>query len=250
MMGIKMENGIEQLEKNVKDWEKIERREEVIRNTPLGGLKSVAFALAQEVPVLGSLVTETIDMRIDEHQSKVKKALIDTILDYEGIIEPDKIEGVSFLIEYAKTQEVLVRLANDKKVCYICNLFGNYFLAENHQGDVDLYEEYLNQLSSLSYREIDLLMCLEHFERLVSHEHLENKMQRSQKAYGKFKLEAKKRWKVSEKQLEGIMMSISKSGFCKELTGIYLGYEGGIFYTTAYFQHFLRYITKRFLTEE
>ena len=246
MVGIEMVKGIEQLEKSIKEWEEIERREDVISNTPLRGLKNVAFALAQEVPVLGSLVTDTIDRRLEEHQNKVKKALIDTILDYEGIIEPDKIEGVSFIIEYAKTQEVLVRLANDKKVCYICNLFGNYFFAEDHQGDVDLYEEYLNQLSLLSYREIDLLMCLEYFERLISHEHLENKMQRSKKSYGEFKTEAKKRWKISEKQLEGIMMSISKSGFCKELTGTYIGYEGGIFYTTAYFKHFLSYITKRF----
>lgn len=136
-----MENGIEHLEKSIRDWEKIERKEELISNSPVGGLKSVAYALAQEVPVLGTLVTEAIDKRIDEHQNKVKKALIDTILDYEGLIKPDKIEGVSFLIEYAKTQEVLVRLSNDKKVCYICNLFGNYFLAEDHQGDVDLYED-------------------------------------------------------------------------------------------------------------
>lgn len=245
-----MENGIEYLEKSIQDWEKIESKEELINNSPVRGLKSVAYALVQEVPVLGTLVTEAIDKRIDEHQNKAKKALIDTILDYEGLIKPDKIEGVSFLIEYAKTQEVLVRLANDKKVCYICNLFGNYFLAEDHQGEVDLYEEYLNQLSSLSYREIDLLMCLECFERLVSHEHFDNKMQRSKKAYEQFKSEAKKRWEISEKQLEGIMMSISRSGFCKELTGSYIGYEGGVFYTTAYFQHFLRYITKRSLKDE
>lgn len=123
-------------------------------------------------------------------------------------------------------------------------------MAEDHQGDVDLYEEYLNQLFSLSYREIDLLMCLEYFERLVSHEHLENKMQRSKKGIWEIQIRSKKRWKISEKQLEGIMMSISKSGFCKELTGSYIGYEGGIFYTTTYFQHFLMYITKRFLKEE
>ena len=54
--------------------------------------------MAQEVTVLGTLVTEAMDKRIDEHQNKVKKALIDTFLDYEGLIKSDKIEGSKIFV--------------------------------------------------------------------------------------------------------------------------------------------------------
>ena len=47
---------------------------------------------------------------------------------------------LSFLSQYVKTQEVLGSLTDNKKVQYICNLFVQYFILEDHKEDADLFE--------------------------------------------------------------------------------------------------------------
>ena len=49
---------------------------------------------------------------------------------------------------------------------------------------------------------------------------------------------------------EGMLVSITRSGFCKETVGMYMGYEGGVYHTTAYFHNFLSYIAKRDFSEK
>lgn len=210
---------------------------------------SCASTLAQTIPVLGTLLTETAEKGLEMYRDSAKRKLIDSILEYEDQINPAMIDGVSFIMEFAKTQEVITKLANHKKLDYFTNLFCNYFILECHYNNVDIFEEYLEHLSTLSFREIDLLICLYSNEVKTSGKHFNSMLDRRKESYAKFKEEISKKG-IDRKQLEGMLISITRSGFVKETVGMYMGYEGGVYHTTAYFHNFLSYITKRDLAKK
>lgn len=224
-----------ELETALSKYKKIEDFENDHLNT---GLKILVSSLVQEIPVLGSLLIETADTGLQIYQENAKKKLIQSILEYEDRIDPNEIDGISFIVKFAKTQEVITRLANQKKLDYFCNLFCNYFILEKHYDDVDMFEEFLEHLSTLSFREIDLLICLYNNEVKVSGKHFTSELNRRKESYTKFKEEVSKQG-MDLKQLEGMLVSITRSGFCKETVGMYMGYEGGVYHTTAYFHNFL-----------
>ena len=150
-------------------------------------LNVIVSALVQTIPILGTVLTETAEKGIEIYRDNAKNKLINAILECKDHIDPDKINGVSFILEFAKTQEVITKLANQKKLDYFCNLFCNYFILESHYDDVDIFEEYLEHLSSLSYREINMLICLYNNEVKVSGKHFDSELNRRKESYNKFK---------------------------------------------------------------
>lgn len=235
---------MEELEAALIEYENAENISDIYNNPSIYGLREVAKGLVKTIPVLGEVLDEAINQGLEWHVNTAKNSLIEAILGCPSIIDPEKIEGVSFLIEFAKTQEVVIRLANDKKVQFICNLFTKYFLQECNGGNIDIYEEFLNQITTLSYREIELLIALKHFEQDIDNTGNRSELQLYSSSYHQLISLAKENWNIEEEELSGMMTSISRSGFCKEIVGSYYGYSGGVFQTTAYFNKFLSYIIK------
>lgn len=233
------------VEECLTEYEMAENLNDINQNPAVTGLKAIGQGLVAEIPVLGTILTDALDKGLEEFQNEKKRRLLDSIVESTSIIAPERIEAVPFIMEFARTQDAINRLANEKKIHYICNLFCNYFLKEDHGQEIDIYEEYLSQIQMLSYREIELLIQLHRFEIEGTHEHVADPYERHEKAYERLKEFAKKEMNISAGELEGIMTSISKSGFCKEETGGRIGYAGGVFCITRYFERFLSYIMER-----
>lgn len=233
------------MEDSLTEYELAENLNDIYRNPVSAGLKGAAIGLAEAIPMLGTVLGNAVDQGLEYFQNAKKKQLIDSILENKSYILPEQIDAVPFIVEFARTQEVINRLANSRKIQYICNLFNNYFIRESHGEDVDIFEEYLGQIQLLSYREIELLVYLYQQEKKLTHEHGLDAFERHKAACGCLRDMAKANMNLSAAELEGIMTSISKSGFCKEETGTRASYAGGVFYTTQYFERFLGYIMKR-----
>ena len=45
--------------------------------------------------------------------------------------------------------------------------------------------------------------------------------------------------------MKNILSAVTRTGFCKEKVGAYLGYEGDVYYTTPLFENFLKCIGVR-----
>lgn len=217
--------------------EKPEEKVEVtIVNSTIDGVKDISEELRKGVPGLKFVLTEEVEEQIEKQKKAAKKALIHAISECAYDMQPAKIDGVTFLSQYVKTQEMLGSLTDNKKVQYICNLFVQYFILEDHKEDADLFEEFLGSLAALSWRQIELLKLLHQFEK-TSELYLAD-------PYTNLKTEAQKTWGLADDQLEGIMASISKTGFCVEVSNDFFSYGGKAYRTTEYFDMFVKYITK------
>lgn len=221
-----------------------EEKEEIVEekvevsavNSTIAGVKDISGELKKGVPGLKFVLTEEVEEQFEKTQKAAKRALINAISECAYDMQPSKLDGITFLSEYVKTQEVLARMANSKKTEYICNLFVNYFVLENHKEDVDLFEEFLESLAALSYRQIELLKLLQKYET-------ESELYLAD-PYTNLKMETQKTWGLADGQLEGLMASASKSGFCVEASNEFFSYDGKTYRTTEYFDVFMKYITK------
>ena len=92
--------------------------------------------------------------------------------------------------------------------------------------DIDLYEENLKRLEELSIREITILAKL--------HQYKYNNEA--------FYEDIRKDCGIEKDEVKNILSAVTRTGFCKEKVGAYLGYEGDVYYTTPLFESFLKCI--------
>ena len=198
-------------------------------NTPI--LKGLKAGLLSLLPLgVGDGIKETIDEAIDltfgYFRNKKQEEFFDIIRNSNTITK--EMVNVDFVMGYIKALEAVNRLSTNAKVKYIANLFKNTFCIEGKK-NIDEYEEWLANLSSLSYREIKILIML----------YESNKKDEKKEVFYK---NIEKELGLDEENTIAILTSVSKSGFCKEKVGAIVGYTGGEFYTTNYFQRFLEKI--------
>ena len=84
---------------------------------------------------------------------KKEQELIEVILKDSNSITNEMVNDVEFIVNFAKTREAVRRLATNDKVKYFGNLVRNGYLAGNHIENSE-FEEYLDILNTMSYREI------------------------------------------------------------------------------------------------
>lgn len=167
---------------------------------------------------------------IQDSLIKKRKELMEIIMLNKELITVDMIDE-SFIVELANTIRVVDRLATNDKVKYIGNLFRNTFCCDL-KANIDEYEEWLQNLNQLSYRQIQILKLLYDNEQSY----------KEKEVYVNFYKEVEEKFEIEREETESILTSASKSGFCREKVGAILGYKGGEFYTTDYFKKFIERI--------
>lgn len=120
-------------------------------------VNSVLLAPIKAMPVIGDLVDSTTDKLLEDFQSKKEQELIDVILKDSNSITTEMVNDVEFIINYARVIDAIRRLATNDKVAYFGNLIRNGYLSGNHINS-NTFDEYLNILNTMSYREIQYLV--------------------------------------------------------------------------------------------
>lgn len=72
-------------------------------------------------------------------------------------ITTEMVNDVEFLINYARVVDAVRRLASNDKVVFFGNLIRNGYLSGEHIA-VSKFDEYINILNTMSYREIQYLV--------------------------------------------------------------------------------------------
>ena len=122
-----------------------------IKGNPV--VSSVLIAPIKAIPVIGDLLDSTTDKLLEDFQRKKEQELIEVILKDSNSITNEMVNDVEFIVNFAKTREAVRRLATNDKVKYFGNLVRNGYLAGNHIENSE-FEEYLDILNTMSYREI------------------------------------------------------------------------------------------------
>ena len=232
------------IRESLAEYELAEDMLDIYKNPTVSGMRELAFALSKSIPVLGTVFDETVLGILENHQKAKQQQLLEAIIHNADLLSSQRVHAIPFLMEFARTQQAVLRLANEKKVQFICNLFVNYFVKEEHE-DVDEYDEFLLHLEQLSYRELDLLVHLYEYQREEAKRQNMEELTTSAEVFEKLRIYAEKEYGLSRGELIGLMTSVTKSGFCKEETGAFLNNTGGKFMVTGYFEKFLRYVRER-----
>lgn len=125
-----------------------------IKSNPV--VESVLMPVIKSVPIIGDMVDSTMNMAIKNFQQKKEQELINVILKNKNIITSDMVNDIEFIVNYNRTLEAVRRLATNDKVKFFGNLIRNGYLSGTHINNNE-FEEYLNILNVMSYREIHFL---------------------------------------------------------------------------------------------
>lgn len=127
-------------------------------------VKATILSFVKAIPILGELIDSSIDVVLTDFQQKKRDELLDIILDNSEYIMPDMVNDVEFIMNFAKIIDAVNRLASNDKVAYLAYLLKNSYLC-NNKIDEDYFEEYLNIINNLSYKEMRILIEVYRYEK-------------------------------------------------------------------------------------
>lgn len=176
-----------------------------IKSNPV--VESVLMPVIKSVPIIGDMIDSSMNKVIEDFQQKKEQELIDVILKDKNTITSNMVNDVEFIINYSRTLESVRRLATNDKVKFFGNLIRNGYLAGEHIACSE-FEEYLDTLNTLSYREIQ---CLVDYMLYCQEKSKNKKIQYN--AWASFRKDYAKKMKISESELWGIFTRIKRTGF-------------------------------------
>lgn len=192
-----------------------------------------------ENPVLRSLILLTfpmfgsvVDVNLMTKYQNVVKERLETLLDEleKGKIEltPELIESEDFIHCWIKTSEVVRRTRQREKIRMFARLFKSSALS-SLLSSVDEYEEYIEILDELSYRELTILSILYKYESEFPLSAKENSYSRAKRIWKDFvnELVHDKRLCIQEEEIHSILTRISRTGCYEPIIGIGTSGETG-----------------------
>lgn len=114
-------------------------------------------SIAESIPFLGPLMSESFELIFEEFQNSKKNELVEIITNNKDNITSDMVSNNEFIINTAKTFEMVKRLSTNDKVKYYANIICNGYFKEGEAVTSDDFDEYISILNDVSYREIIFL---------------------------------------------------------------------------------------------
>lgn len=193
-------------------------------------LVGLANPAAEGIKVLKDVVVN----KFDSFQSEKRNKFCNVVLEDKAMITSDKVQDITFIMEFLRTMDVVNRVSQNDKIAYIAKLFKKSFVIKNiDEFDVDQYEEYLHRLDYLSLKEIDLLINLYEYS---------NENQKEYHAeWNDFKVMIANDLAISESDVVSIFSGLCMTGFCREYKVMFPS-KGGRedpFIITDYFKKFI-----------
>lgn len=210
--------------------------------TLLCGIKSI--------PIISDLVINTISVAVEAHQRKKLQKLMTLIIEDNTITE-EMVNDVDVIMEFAKMVDVVNRLRTSQKIEYLANLFKN--MVKDSDRDYDEYEEYLQKLNDLSWRELELLFLLEEAVQSNLIETVntvnsngevfeESEGYNAEKVWDSFLKLSKESTELEEGMITSIISGTMRSGFVQHISILYPGTAVTVYVTTTYFRRLLERI--------
>lgn len=189
-----------------------------IKGNPV--ISSVIMAPVKSIPILGDLIDSSTDKLLENFQQKKEQELIEVILKDSTSITTEIVNDVEFIINYAKVVEAVKRLATNDKVKFFGNLIRNGYLSGEHIANSE-FEECLNILNTMSYREIQYLIDYKVYCETESKKRKYKSITTSNgytryNRWSYFAPEYAKKYEISRKELYYSFMRIKQTGFIEE----------------------------------
>ncbi|MFR4746703.1 MAG: hypothetical protein ACLT9K_08700 [Clostridium sp.] len=137
---------------------------DTIIDTKHNPVVSAFISSIKTVPYIGDLIDDSLEYTLTDFQSKKQQQLLEAINNAPaGIVTSEMVNDVEFIMSFAKTRNAVNKLLNGDKVKFYGNLLVNGYLSERDKISTDEFEEYLELINSLSYRELEYLSFFKEF---------------------------------------------------------------------------------------
>lgn len=147
-------NEIKGFENAKRDLDKANSFYNIYRNLLVNAIEKGLLSIIPGTGAIDSIIENGFSKSI----SKKQETLINSILSSSELITLDMIQNEKFIVDFARTVEVVRRLSNNDKIVFFGNLIRNGLLKpDSSKITDDDFDEYLSILQDLSYREIHYL---------------------------------------------------------------------------------------------
>lgn len=198
-------------------------------------LSLVGFAspAAEGIKVLKDVVVN----KFDSFQNEKGNKFCNVILENKAMTTRDKVQDVTFIMEFLRTMDVVNRVSQNDKVAYIAQLFNKSFLVKDiNEFDVDQYEEYLHRLDYLSLKEIHIMMRYYDYGR--------GHIEAHHREWYSFKTMIADEMLTTEDDIVSRFSGLCMTGFCRVYKTTFPGKSGreDPIFITDYFSQFIERI--------
>jgi len=186
----------------------------------------VIRGLIQLIPFgIGGAVDVVLTKTIEKIQEERANTFFDELSSGNIVVDERLLESEDFLHAYFSTAKYALNTRRREKIRMFANLLKSS-LIESEISDIDEYEDYLNVLDELSYRELLALNMLDKYS-LIAKENGQNDLQRTGIFWEEFENRLSQELHISTEQVPDFMNRIARTGCYEMFTGSYLGYTGG-----------------------
>lgn len=236
-----------ELEKNISEYKKIEKWDKLLTN-PL-----TKILINNVCPFIAPGLDSAINEKLQKKQFERLAEICDIIISDDNVTTK-KIEDVEDILSFAKMYDVARKLITNDKVDYLARLYKNLIVSEDKNYDV--YEEYLQRLGELSFKELEILHILDKVDLVIEDLRMSPREPVNEEIQQKRVLEIEKKWiefqenilcifGIDRLDLEGYMMGISRSGFCVKFNVFQTPKRtNSIYGVTNYYRNFAKMIYK------
>lgn len=196
----------------------------------------VIRGLIQLVPGgIGSSIDVVLCIEIEKIKSERLKTFYDELGNGDIVISEDLILSEDFLHCYFSTLKAVINSRRREKIQFFAKILKSSISCKPIL-TTDEYEEYLNILDELSYRELSILFKLHSFESKYPKMAEENDLQRSTRFWPEFVSEIVEKLEIHPDEVQSILTRLNRTGCYETFVGSYLNYTGGRGKTTYTFK--------------
>lgn len=199
-------------------------------------------ALVQLIP-LGSSVDTEISLRYAKMNEQRTKVFFDELNDGKIVLTQEIIDSNDFLHCYFITYKYALKTKKKEKIEMFANLLKSNF-SKDILNDSDEYEEYLEILYELSYREFKMLNLLNQYELRFPILENENVYQRLNRFWGEYVNDLKQLLGIPESEIHFLLIRLSRTGCYDTFTGKFMDDTLGKGQTTPVFRKLLNLLEK------
>ena len=171
-------------------------------------------------------ITATFRKQYENALEEKRRGFLKEICETSCCIVETDIRSFDYISDLKLGIDAIERVSFNEKIKFIANLF-NSTHSNLDMMDSNEYQENLRKLCDLSLREIDIL-CMLH----------QNESGKNDAKY--FARVHEKYQDLDTDEVNAMLLSLTKTGFCKETVATRLNYRGNEFSTTKLLERFLK----------
>jgi hypothetical protein len=189
--------------------------------------KPVIRGLIQLIPFgIGSGIDVALTTQLDNIRNERAKEFFDELSSGDVELTPELLESEDFLHCYFTTTKLALNSRRREKIRMFARLLKSA-TGEANFSSTDEYEDYLNILDELSYRELTILFKLHKYESEYFLKEGENDLQRATRFWDMFTKELTGQVGIPELEVDALLTRLNRTGCYETFVGSYWDYTGG-----------------------